>query len=123
MTEQRKVCIPLERIKIEFNKDTQNDENSLKNFLSVFDLNPDANYLAFVQIQEYKDKYLDKYKYTLFYEDAKKLNCFQEVNETNLIHSINQKLDNLLFKGKRIERIEILSKAKLNRFFFISIIA
>ena len=117
MTEQRKVCIPLERIKIEFNKDTQNDENSLKNFLSVFDLNPDANYLAFVQIQEYKDKYLDKYKYTLFYEDAKKLNCFQEVNETNLIHSINQKLDNLLFKGKRIERIEILSKAKLIDFF------
>jgi len=73
--------------------------------------------LAFKKIQEYKDKYLYKYKYTLFYEDAKTLGCFQEVNEINLIDSINQKLDNLLFKGKRIEKIEILSKAKLIDFF------
>ena len=117
MAEQRKVCIPLKRIEIEFKKDTQSDENSLKNYLSVFDLNPNANYLAFKKIQEYKDKYLYKYKYTLFYEDAKTLGCFQEVNEINLIDSINQKLDNFHFKGKRIEKIEILSKAKLIDFF------
>ena len=113
MTEQRKVCIPLKSLEIEFKKDTQSDENSLTNYLSAFDLNPNANYLAFKNIQEYKDKYLYKYKYTLYYEDAKTLECFQEVNETNLIDSINQKLDNLLFKGKRIDKIEILSKAKL----------
>ena len=123
MAEQKKVCIPLKRIEIEFKKDTQSDENSLKNYLSVFDLNPNANYLAFKKIQEYKDKYLYKYKYTLFYEDAKTLGCFQEFNEINLIDSINQKLDNLHFKGKRIEKIEILSKAKLIDFFFIFIIA
>ena len=118
MAEQRKVCIPLKRIEIEFKKDTQSDENSLKNYLSVFDLNPNANYLAFKKIQEYNDKYLYKYKYTLFYEDAKTLGCFQEVNEINLIDSINQKLDNLLFKGKRIEKIEILSKDKPTYFLY-----
>jgi len=122
MEEKRKVCIPLKKIEIDFKKDIQNDENSIKNYLSVFDLNPDANYLALVKIKEYKDKYLYKYKYTLNYKDAKKLGCFQEVNETNLINSINQKLDFLLFQGKRIESIEILSKAKLIDFFLYLIL-
>ena len=122
MIEKRKVCIPLKKINIELKKDTQNDKDSIKNYLSVFDLNPDANYLAFVKIQEYKDKYLYKYKYTLYYKDAKELGCFQEVSEENLINSINQKLDTLLFKGKRIESIEILSKAKLINFFLYLIL-
>ena len=111
--EKRKLCIPLNKLKIEFNKEKQNDEKYLKQYVSIFDLNPYANNLVFETIPEYKNRYLNKYKFTLFYNDAKNLGCFKEVNEIDLINSINSKLDELLFKEKHIQKIEILSKAKL----------
>ena len=117
MTEKRKVCIPLKNLEIDFKKDTQSDETSLIKYTSFFDLNPDANYLALLKIQDYQERYLNKYKYTLSYEDAKKLKCFQDVDEIDLIKGINEKLDNLFFKGEKIKKIESLSKAKLLDFF------
>ena len=117
MIEKRKVCIPLNKLKVEFNKETQSDENSLKKYTSLFDLEPDVNNLVFLKIPEYKDKYLNKYKYTLSYKDAKNLECFNEADEKALINNINKQLDDLSFEGVKIQEIKILSKAKLIDFF------
>ena len=83
--------------------------------MSVFDLNPKVNFYVFQKINSYL-KYLQKYKYTLFYEDAKNLGCFNEVNENDLIKSINNKLESLHFFGNKLVKITSLSKSKLFNF-------
>ena len=59
---------------------------------------------------------LKKYKYTLDYDDAKKLGCFKNVDENDLIISINNEISNLNIRDKSITRIESLSKSKLIKF-------
>ena len=112
---KKKYCIPLKDLKhyLDISKDF--DEESLKQYVSVFDLNPKVNFYVFQKINSYM-KYLKKYKYTLFYDDAKNLGCFNEVNEDDLIKSINSKLENLHFFGKKILKIDSLSKSKLFNF-------
>jgi len=115
--EKRKKCIPLNEFKKDFNEKLQSDEEHLKQYISVFDLNPIVNYLVFQRIKEY-EKYLYKYKFTLNYEDAKKLGCFVDVNEKDLIDSINYQIKKLTNKDNKISNIQSLSKAKLMDFLF-----
>ena len=89
--ERKKKCQPLINFKIDLNEDSKEDVIYLKNFVSIFDLNPFINNLIFQKIPEYH-VYLDKYKYTLFYKDAKALGCFQEVDEKELINNVNEKI-------------------------------
>jgi len=115
--ENRKKCVPFFNFQIKFNENLQNDEESLKQYISVFDLNPIVNNLVFQKVKEYQ-KYLYKYQYTLNYEDAKKLGCFSDVNENDLINCINNRIKQLRIKKFKVEKIDSLSKAKLMDFFF-----
>ena len=112
---KKKKCIPLKDLKFDLNMTPDLDEESLKKYVSHFDLNPKVNFYVFKKIDSYK-KYLQKYKYTLFYDDAKSLGCFKEVNEEDLIKSINNNLKNLLIFDKNIIKITSLSKSKLMNF-------
>ena len=113
---KKKICIPLKDLKFNLNITQDLDEESLKKYVSYFDLNPKVNFYVFKKIDSYM-KYLQKYKYTLFYDDAKSLGCFKEVNEDDLIKSINNKLENLNIFDKNIRKITSLSKSKLMNFF------
>ena len=112
---KKKYCIPLKDLKDYLDIPKDWDEESLKKYISVFDLNPKVNFYVFQKINSYL-KYLQKYKYTLFYEDAKTLGCFNEVNENDLIKSINNKLENLHFFGNKLVKITSLSKSKFFNF-------
>ena len=112
---KKKYCIPLKDLKDYLDIPKDSDEDSLKKYVSVFDLNPKVNFYVFQKINSYL-KYLQKYKYTLFYEDAKTLGCFNEVNENDLIKSINNKLETLHFFGNKLVKITSLSKSKFFNF-------
>lgn len=90
-------------------------EEFLKKYVSYFDLDPKINFQVFQHIDSYK-QYLKKYKYTLDYDDAKKLGCFKDLDENDLIISINNEISNLNIEDKSITKIESLSKAKLIKF-------
>ena len=125
--ERKKKCQPLINFKIDLNEDSKEDVIYLKNFVSIFDLNPFINNLIFQKIPEYH-VYLDKYKYTLFYKDAKALGCFQEVDEKELINNVNEKIKKCIigfpfsFEDIKINKIESLSKIKLMDFFLYLLI-
>ena len=100
--------------------------NELKEFADKFDLNPKINYQLLKNLgknnPEYK-KYITKYKYTLDFEDALSLECFDNkyiikmVNEYNNNISINNLKIN---KINRINEIKSFSKIKLfNLLFFL----
>ena len=110
---KKKKCIPLKEFDVDINTDY--DEETLIKYVSYFDLNPKANFYVFQNIKSY-NKYLEKYKHTLFYEDAKKLGCFKDVDEEELIININKYLENLGIKDRKINKIKSLSKAKLINF-------
>ena len=112
---KKKRCIPLNELNKYPNKNIDITEESLKKYVSYFDLDPKINFQVFQLIDSYK-KYLNKYKYTLDYDDAKKLGCFEDVNENDLIKSINSEISNLNIKDKSITKIESLSKSKLIKF-------
>ena len=89
--------------------------NELKIIASNFDINPKVNFKLLSSLKkesksEY-NKYIDKYKYTLDYNDAKKLKCFSN-NESDIINDLN---DNSEYK---IKEIKSLSKIKLFSFLF-----
>ena len=110
----KKVCIPLENLKKNFTETI--NENELKEFVSSFDLDGKANFSLFQKFKDYNE-YLNKYKYTLFYEDAKKLKCFPEINENNLLNSINKQMLALTKENRNIPKITSLSKIKILNFF------
>ena len=87
----------------------------LKINASIFDLNPLINFKLLSQLHkndltEY-NKYIIKYKYTLNYDDAKKLGCFA-VKEKEIIEECQNN-----FKIA-IKKIKSLSKLKLFNFLF-----
>ena len=113
-----KKCLPLKNLKLDITDVNNMDEESLKKYVSCYDLNPEVNYCAFTKIPNYKD-FLDKYKYTLNYDDAKKLGCFNEINEDNIIRGINNKIKDLNLNVKELiaKDIKSLSKLKIIDFF------
>ena len=87
----------------------------LKSIASNFDLDPLINFRLLSLLKKNKNseykKYITKYKYTLNYEDAKKLNCFND--DENKIKEEHEKN----FKEK-INNIKSLAKLKLFNFLF-----
>ena len=87
----------------------------LKIISSNFDLNPKVNFklLSILknQSKEEYNKYIAIYKYTLNYDDAKKLKCFSK-DESDILRDLN-----VNFKNK-IPEIKSLSKIKLFSFLF-----
>ena len=115
--EDKKVAVSYKKL----NKIIDNDIikksslNELKIIASNFDINPKVNFKLLSSLKkesksEY-NKYIDKYKYTLDYNDAKKLKCFSN-NESDIINDLN---DNSEYK---IKEIKSLSKIKLFSFLF-----
>lgn len=118
---KKKVAISYKRLKENHTKTIENkDINSLslenlKIIASNFDIDPLINFrllslLKVKNISEY-NKYITKYKYTLNYTDAKKLNCFKD----NIEEIKKQCLINF---GEKIDNIKSLSKLKLFNFLF-----
>ena len=115
--EEKKVAVPYKKL-IKIIDDDIIKKTSLKDlkiFASNFDINPKVNFkLLSILKKESKseyNKYIDKYKYTLDYNDAKKLKCFSNI-ENEIIKDLNTD-----FKYK-IKEIKSLSKIKLFSFLF-----
>ena len=115
--EEKKVAVPYKKL-IKIIDDDIIKKTSLKDlkiFASNFDINPKINFkLLSILKKESKseyNKYIDKYKYTLDYNDAKKLKCFSNI-ENEIIKDLNTD-----FKYK-IKEIKSLSKIKLFSFLF-----
>ena len=118
---KKRVAISYKKLKENHIKRVENKDinnlplESLKIIASNFDLDPSINFrllslLKEKSISEY-NKYITKYKYTLNYEDAKKLNCFND-NE--------KEIKNECFKNfnENIDKIKSLSKLKIFNFLF-----
>ena len=89
--------------------------DELKINASNFDLNPLLNFklLSQLYVKDLKEynKYIIKYKYTLYYEDAQKLGCFTDKENDEIEKCQNN------FKIE-IKEIKSLSKLKLFNFLF-----
>ena len=112
---KKKKCIPMDDLNKDSNINKEITEESLKRYVSFFDLDPKINFEVFKTIKSY-NKYLYKYKYTLFYSDAKELGCFKDIDEKKMIETINNEIIKLNIKNKIISKIESLSKARLIKF-------
>ena len=120
----KKIAIPLIKLKLEISdeKIQHLDLQELKVFSSKFDLNPLINFRLLYLLknsqngkdQEDYNKYINKYRYTLNYEDAKKLKCFND-SEKNYIDEfiLNLKNNKNINKLKSDLKISSLSKTKL----------
>ena len=116
---KKKKCIPLNDLKKDFEEKNAEKEEYLREYVSIFDLNPKANYYTLKNIPSFKESYLEKYKYTLYYRDAKDLGCFSEVDEKSLINTINEyfaKKNVTVFNP--IIKIDSLAKVKIMKLFF-----
>lgn len=120
---EKKVLIPLYKLNIKPKKNIEKMSiEDLKEFASIFDLNPKINYklldyLKSKEIEEYK-KYIEKYKYSLDFEDASKLNCFTNKEIKIIKDEFNKRMKSN--KLNPIEKIQSLSKLKLfNLLFFL----
>ena len=94
-------------------------ENEFLKIFSLSDINPEVNFLYFKflmknDVAKY-NKYINKYKYTLNYKDAKSLGCFKGEEEEIT------KLENFYKKSKinsTIKEINSLSKIKIINFLY-----
>ena len=114
--EEKKVAVSFKKLYQKYEEEEINklSFNDLKIKASHFDLNPSLNFkLLSLLKNNYKleyDKYITKYKYTLNYDDAKKLNCFKDKEKDILNESSFYKFD--------IKEIKSLSKVKLFNYLF-----
>ena len=100
--------------------------NELKEFADKFDLNPEINYQLLKNLgknnPEYK-KYITKYKYTLDFEDALSLGCFDNQYIINMVNEYNNNISKYKLKINKIngvDEIKSFSKIKLfNLLFFL----
>ena len=103
------------------------DINELKEFAHKFDINPDINYQLLSHLKrcetEIYNKYISKYKYTLNFKDALKLNCFEKRYILNTLDEYNKNMKNYQLKEgiiDSIEKITSFSRLKLfNLLFFL----
>ena len=99
--------------------------NELKTFAHKFDINPKINYYLLLELKKNEPdtylKYFPKYKYTLDFQDALCLNCFENEDIENTLKEYNKHLDNYKLKSaaiKSINDIHSLSRLKLFNFLF-----
>ena len=129
---KKKIAIPLKKLKLEISDEEIQLLNlqQLKVLANKFDLNPLINFRLLyllknsqnIKDQEDYKKYIKKYRYTLNYEDAIKLKCFNDSENTKYINEFLSNLDNNknYSKFKPDLKITSLSKIKLfNLLFYI----
>ena len=100
--------------------------NELEDFADKFDLNPKINYYLFKNLgknnQDYK-KYIAKYKYTMDFEDALNLGCFDKQYIIKMMNEYNNNISKYKLKINKIQiidEIKSFSKIKLfNLMFFL----
>ena len=99
--------------------------NELKTFAHKFDINPKINYYLLLELKKNEPdtylKYFPKYKYTLDFQDALCLKCFENEDIENTLKEYNKHLDNYKLKSaaiKSINEIHSLSRLKLFNFLF-----
>ena len=96
----------------------------LKEFSCQFDLNPKINYYLLKDLKDKNKKeynnFIKKYKFTLDYEDAAELECFEkeEINKIKNEFLENEKKHNLNKNNIDTNNIKSLSKLKLFNLFF-----
>ena len=95
---KKKAVFPLKNLRITIDKNKINDSDYLMKYTSKFDINPKMNFELFKKKINYD--FLNKYKYTLNYNDAKSLNCFQIKKEEDLKNQIEKKLEKFNIKNK-----------------------
>ena len=122
----KKIAIPLKKLKLDIKEDKIKNLElpELKRLASKFDVNPLINFRLLFLLknsnnkkdqQDYK-KYINKYRFTLEYNDAKNLACFDPSEEKNIIDEF---FNNLNIKQEKYQ-ISSLSKLKLfNLLFYI----
>ena len=124
----KKKLVPFKDLKIEIKEKELINKTSLelKNLASQFDLNPVLNFYVLSDLKNNNPddytKYIKKYKYTLNFVDAFKLQCFNETDIENNINEYNINLTKLNLKNKQIKSIQSLAKIKLFNLFFYLII-
>ena len=119
---KKKQLLPIGRLlrKLNTSVDSMNIEE-IKQFAEQNDLEPQVNFklLQYMHKKEKKEyaKYIEKYKYTLNFMDAMKLNCFDEKEIKECADLYNKNIEEYglksLSKIKQKEDIKCLSKLKL----------
>ena len=101
--------------------------NELKEFADKFDLNPIINYKLLNKLgknnSDYK-KYINKYKYTLDFQNALSLECFDKQYIVEMMNEYNNNISKYKIKIKKIKfinEIKSFSKIKIfNLLFFLN---
>ena len=104
------------------------NSQELKEFAHKFDINPEINYKLLSDLMKKEPneycKYIDKYKYTLNFQDAIKLECFDKNEIVLIINEFNNNIVKYKIDTQRIDSIndiKIFSKIKIfNLLVFIS---
>ena len=119
---KKKKLVPLKDLFIKPYKDIKEMTiEQIKEFASEFDLNPEINYLLLKHLKDKSPKdyqlYIEKYKYTLNFQDAIKLDCFSK-QEIAQIDEFENNIKKFRLNIQKIKNIESLSKRKLFNFLF-----
>ncbi len=121
--------IKLKALKYLFIQPNKNIKNmnikDLKEFAHKFDINADINYLVLLYLQKKEPKefnrYIQKYKYTLHFKDAIKLQCFENDYIIKAFNEYNNNVNHIKSaKINSIENINSFSRIKIfNLLFFL----
>ena len=103
------------------------DISELKKFAHKFDINPEINYvlLSYLKKSEPADynKYISKYRYTLYFKDAWTLKCFENQIITEMLNEYNDNIDYFELGVPKVDshkKIISFSRIKLfNLLFFL----
>jgi len=95
---KKKAVFSLKDLKINLDKNKINDNEYIIKYTSNFDLDSQMNFEFFKNKNNLE--FLKKYKYSLNYSDAKKLNCFEANEDRDLIIQLEEKLKNFKIEHK-----------------------
>ena len=92
---KKNVLIPLKKMNIKPKKDIKKMTiEEIKEFVSEFDLNPEANYIILDYLKKTSindfNKYIEKYKYTLNFKDAFLLKSFTSDEVKQILEEFNK---------------------------------
>ena len=95
--------------------------NELKEFADKFDLNPEINFNLLLYLKNNEpdsyNTYIEKYKYTLNFQDAVKLRCFDDNLIKLMINEYNNNIKNFnLATPKIVSKEQIISFSKIKLF-------
>ena len=119
---------PLRDLFIQPNKNIKDmNINELKEFAHKFDINADINYNVLFHLQKNEpeefNKYIQKYRYSLNFNDALLLNCFDKNYILNTLNEYNNNMNTYQLESAKVDSINNIhsfSKLKIfNLLFFL----